>query len=193
MWGVFAAIGRFWSRLLYSLGLASKNAAIVLLGLDNAGKTTLLYRLRTGEMHSFLPTQRAQQQQLQIGQLRLNAWDVGGHERVRALWQTYAIQANAIIFLIDSADRARLEEARNELLAVLPTHCYVPVTVPVVVLANKSDLPESIPDAEITRLLQLDKYISGEMNERQVQLFRTSLVNGSGVREAFAWLESLIE
>eukprot|EP00042_Codosiga_hollandica_P017453 m.48087 g.48087 ORF g.48087 m.48087 type:complete len:183 (+) comp47661_c0_seq1:22-570(+) len=108
MWGVFAAIGRFWSRLLYSLGLASKNAAIVLLGLDNAGKTTLLYRLRTGEMHSFLPTQRAQQQQLQIGQLRLNAWDVGGHERVRALWQTYAIQANAIIFLIDSADRARL-------------------------------------------------------------------------------------
>ena len=71
----------FWDTLLQSLGLSQKQGNLLLLGLDNAGKTTLLHRLRTGSLpQHFPPTDRPSQNEFRHGGIRFQAWDMGGHE-----------------------------------------------------------------------------------------------------------------
>jgi len=113
---------RFWSSLLQSLGLqTTKSASILLLGLDNAGKTTLLHRLSTqGQLRPFPPTDRPRQDSFQAGNINFQAFDLGGHEAVRHLWEDYVnSQISAVVFLVDAADVERLEEAGYELDALL--------------------------------------------------------------------------
>jgi len=99
---------------------------VILLGLDNAGKTTLLHRLRTGriQQHAFPPTDRpsAAANRFKYQGVSFASWDLGGHEVVRHLWADYIAseqQSNrnrmAIMFLIDAADHERIEEAGYEL------------------------------------------------------------------------------
>lgn len=124
-----------WLDILWqSLGLAGKEGSVVLLGLDNAGKTTLLHRLRTGrvQQHAFPPTDRpsAAANRFKYQGVTFSGWDLGGHEVVRHLWADYVASAEqesashnnnnnnnrlAILFLIDAADHERIEEAGYEL------------------------------------------------------------------------------
>ena len=119
---VWDSFYRFWSSLLQSLGWqTTKSASILLLGLDNAGKTTLLHRLSTqGQLRPFPPTDRPRQDSFQAGPIHFQAFDLGGHEAVRHLWEDYVnSQISAVVFLVDAADVERLEEAGYELDALL--------------------------------------------------------------------------
>eukprot|EP00977_Amphora_coffeiformis_P004089 scaffold823_cov219-Amphora_coffeaeformis.AAC.7 len=116
-----------WLDILWqSLGLTGKEGSVVLLGLDNAGKTTLLHRLRTGrvQQHAFPPTDRpsAAANRFKYQGVSFASWDLGGHEVVRHLWADYVASEQesnsnrmAILFLIDAADHERIEEAGYEL------------------------------------------------------------------------------
>jgi signal recognition particle receptor subunit beta len=113
---------RSWfEQLLFTLGFASKQGTIVLLGLDNAGKTTLLHRLKTGRVDVFAPTERAHEELFRLGGVDFRAWDLGGHETVRHMWRSFFADAHGVVFLVDSADRERLAEAEEELSDVLET------------------------------------------------------------------------
>jgi GTPase SAR1 family protein len=126
------SISRFWDSLMQSLGLAGKKGNLILLGLDNSGKTTLLHRLQACGDESigqaiFPPTDRPTQNSFSYQNITFTAWDLGGHEVVRHLWQDYVASASsttnksrsapisAILFLIDASDSERLEEAAYEL------------------------------------------------------------------------------
>jgi len=166
--------------ILYTLGFAKKHATILLLGLDNAGKTTLLHKLKYGSVHLVIPTQRAQSEEIIIGSLKLQAWDLGGHEQVRSLWQEYFFGADAIVFLVDSSDKDRIDEASLELSALLEDEHLK--DVPFAVLGNKSDLPSlSLPQLQAALKLQ---NVSGT----SVQMFSCSVINGTGYGDAFRWL-----
>jgi GTP-binding protein SAR1 len=126
MMSIWETLSSWWDILWQSLGLKGKEGSVVLLGLDNAGKTTLLHRLRTGKIqqHTFPPTDRpsAAANTFQYQGVTLAAWDLGGHEVVRHLWADYVAserarskQKVAILFLIDAADLERVEEAGYEL------------------------------------------------------------------------------
>jgi small GTP-binding protein len=154
---MWSALISTWFHLLYLLGLHIKKATIVLIGLDNAGKTSLLYRLKTGSLHSFWPTQRPQQQEFVYGGLSINAWDVGGHQRVRGAWATYYVRCNAVVFMIDSADLARMDEAKVELQKTLLDKRAV--NAPILVLANKTDLPTALSREELIGRLGLTDVI----------------------------------
>ena len=115
---------RLWDALFQSLGLGQKEGNLLLLGLDNAGKTTLLHRLRTGSLpQSFPPTDRPSRNEFQHDRIKFQAWDLGGHEVVRHLWTDYLMDVTseerqrklAVLFLLDAADGNRLEEAGFEL------------------------------------------------------------------------------
>eukprot|EP00276_Gloeochaete_wittrockiana_P011364 CAMPEP_0184647628 /NCGR_PEP_ID=MMETSP0308-20130426/4607_1 /TAXON_ID=38269 /ORGANISM="Gloeochaete witrockiana, Strain SAG 46.84" /LENGTH=138 /DNA_ID=CAMNT_0027078775 /DNA_START=121 /DNA_END=534 /DNA_ORIENTATION=- len=134
---IFRVLSSLFTQILQKLGLLNKQAKILLLGLDNAGKTTLLYVLKEGTVKSFVPTERAHVEEIQLGKLSFKAWDLGGHERVRTLWQDFLVDADAIIFMVDSGDSDRFPEASRELHALLQTETS---NIPVVVLANKCDL-----------------------------------------------------
>jgi len=105
----------FWS-LLKLLGLFSSiDGKVVLLGLDNAGKTTLLYRLKNNRLISPEPTERVNEETIEIGNCSLTAIDIGGHLLARKLWEQYYMSVQCIVFVVDSSDKSRFEEARVEL------------------------------------------------------------------------------
>ena len=154
--------------LLQNLGLAGKQGNILLLGLDNAGKTTLLHRLKTGgEIRPFPPTDRPTLEEFQISTgrgvagaggtvLNLQAWDLGGHECVRYLWEDYvSTQVSAVLFVCDAADSERLEEAAYELDALVGEGLLQ--DIPVALLLNKCDLPQAMSTQEISERLEWER------------------------------------
>ncbi len=117
-----------------------------MMGLDNAGKSTALYRMRTGQYCETIPTigfncEKVKGKINKSKDVIFTIWDVGGQDRVRPLWRTYARGAEGIMFVIDSADHNTLEEAKLELIQLFKhsdtNH------LPIVILANKQDMPNA--------------------------------------------------
>jgi small GTP-binding protein len=104
MGATFSWLGAF----LEQIGLKQKACNIVLLGLDNAGKTTLLNLLLTGKFQRFDRTMRARQQTVSVGSVKFNAWDLGGHEAARSSWSDFYLQSGGVVFMVDAADPVRL-------------------------------------------------------------------------------------
>jgi GTP-binding protein SAR1 len=183
-----------WRSLLASLwralGLEGKEGTLVVLGLDNAGKTTLLHRLQTGDVRSFPPTDRPHQTEtFECQGLKFQAWDLGGHEAVRHLWEDYVCESSAILFVVEAADSQRLEEAGCELDALIGEK--IVQDVPVAVLLNKCDLEEAMSSAEICQRIQFDE-LQRMQGEDKIALFRISVLRGEGYQAAFRWVAGFL-
>ncbi|KAL3675499.1 hypothetical protein R1sor_025447 [Riccia sorocarpa] len=111
-------MGMLISRLWYTM-FPAKEYKIVVVGLDNAGKTTTLYKLHLGEVVVTQPTVGSNVEELQYKNLRFEVWDLGGQERLRASWATYYRGTHALVMVVDSTDRQRLGLVRNELVQLL--------------------------------------------------------------------------
>ncbi len=162
---------------------------MVMLGLDAAGKTTLLYRLlhgSAGEVETTIPTIGFNLETLEIQQTQLRCWDVGGCDKIRPLWRPYTTGVNAIIFVVDSHDTERFDQAKEQLDIFLNddtcTH------VPLLVVANKQDLLGARPLAEVVAALGLS-----EVSDRNWYAQAVSCVQGAGIPPCFEWLESILQ
>eukprot|EP01105_Mastigella_eilhardi_P004102 TRINITY_DN1541_c0_g1_i1.p1 TRINITY_DN1541_c0_g1~~TRINITY_DN1541_c0_g1_i1.p1 ORF type:complete len:184 (-),score=54.69 TRINITY_DN1541_c0_g1_i1:46-597(-) len=173
-------------NVLYALGFWNKRGSLLLLGLDNAGKTTLLSKLKTGTVNAFAPTQRPQMESLHIGPCVFNTFDLGGHDMVRDMWREYYASTDAIVFVVDAADQRRLPEARNEFFMLMQETASK--HTPVAVLGNKCDLWDKAMSAEdFIREMGLASYLK-DGDPRSTKVFMTSLVQGTGYLEALQWL-----
>merc|ERR1719473_1563435 len=92
---------------------------ILMVGLDAAGKTTILYKLKLGEVVTTLPTVGFNVETVQYKNINFNVWDIGGQDKIRKLWRYYYQNTNGVIFVIDSSDRDRIQDAREELKKML--------------------------------------------------------------------------
>jgi len=174
-------MGGFISKLSALLNIElNKDARILLLGLDAAGKTTMLYKLKLGEVVSTIPTIGFNCEQLKYKNLEMTIWDVGGQTKIRRLWRHYYQNTDVLIFVVDSADRSRLEEACEELHHVLGDDLMRDVSL--LVFANKCDLPTSMSASEIVSGLQLSKL----RNQWFVQA--SNALSGDGVYEGLEWV-----
>lgn len=176
--------------LLSSLGLGGKEGSILLLGLDNAGKTTLLHRLRTGETCHFPPTDRPYRaEKFSYQGITFQAWDLGGHEAVRHLWEDYVCECSAVVFLIDSVDNDRLEEAEYELDNLIGEKTLA--GLPVALLFNKCDLPDSISSQEIFERIKYDE-LQKMHGKDNIAAFRISVLRGEGYQQALRWVANFL-
>ncbi|XP_028328113.1 ADP-ribosylation factor-like protein 14 [Gouania willdenowi] len=165
--------------------LASKppEAHVLLLGLDNAGKSTLLYKLKHNASVSTVPTIGFNVEMFEAKKNRKNisvtVWDVGGQNKMREHWDAFHHSAAAVVWVLDSSDRERLDEARTELENTLRSEQLR--GRPLILLANKQDVNGALTGTEIKDCFNLRKICSS----RDWFVQPCSGSTGVGVDEAF--------
>ncbi|KAI4315000.1 hypothetical protein L6164_027854 [Bauhinia variegata] len=174
------AISRLF-RLLYS----RKEMRILMVGLDAAGKTTILYKLKLGEIITTIPTIGFNVETVEYKNVSFTVWDVGGQDKIRPLWRHYFQNTQGLIFVVDSNDRERISEARDELHRMLSEVELRDATL--LVFANKQDLPNAMNVAEIT-----DKLGLHSLRQRRWYIQPTCATSGQGLYEGLDWLSSNI-
>ncbi|XP_005389295.1 PREDICTED: ADP-ribosylation factor-like protein 4A [Chinchilla lanigera] len=170
---------------------ASRSYHVALLGLDCAGKTTVLYRLRLDEFVEAAPTKgfNTEKVTVTLGESKavtFHFWDVGGREKLRPLWKAYTRCTDGIVFVVDSVDAERMEEAKTELHKI--TRISENQGVPVLIAANKRDLKNSLSLGEIEKRLAV-----GELSAATPwRLQPTCAVAGEGLKEGLEKLHDMI-
>jgi ADP-ribosylation factor protein 1 len=168
---------RFWEWLF----LVKLEGKVLMLGLDGSGKTTILYQLKLGEVIHTIPTVGFNVENLEFGKIMFTVWDLGGQERIRKLWPTYYTNTKLIIFVVDSNDRARLPESKSELQQLLSRDEFR--DTPLLVFANKQDLPEAMSISDLSESLDLPS-----LRNRTWLIQGSSAILGQGLQEGFTWL-----
>ncbi|CAB3403544.1 unnamed protein product [Caenorhabditis bovis] len=179
----------FFSSLSSLFGLGKKQVHVVVVGLDNSGKTTILNQLKTPETRTaqIVPTVGFNVSNVQTGNLVINAFDMAGQAKYRSMWESYYSTAQGIVFVVDSSDKLRMPLARDELWMIMDHKDIAHKPVPILVLANKMDEPEAMTSAEISVSLGLE-VIRGHHWTIQ----STCALNGVGLDKAMQWLSSEI-
>ncbi|KAL9653262.1 hypothetical protein ABK040_010969 [Willaertia magna] len=175
-------MGQTLSQLFANL-FKNKEARILLVGLDAAGKTTILYKLKLDENVTTIPTIGFNVETVQYKKINFTMWDVGGQDKIRPLWRHYYANTNAVIFVVDSNDRDRIGEARDELHKMLSDDQLRDCVV--LLLANKQDLPNAMSAAEMT-----DKLALHNLRQRNWFIQPCCAVSGEGLFEGLDWLSN---
>jgi ADP-ribosylation factor protein 1 len=158
---------------------------ILMVGLDAAGKTTILYKLKLGEVVTTIPTIGFNVETVEYTNISFTVWDVGGQDKIRRLWRHYFQNTSAIIFVVDSNDRDRIDQAKDELNKMLGEDDLKDAVL--LVFANKQDLPNAMNTDEIT-----DKLGLHSLRQRQWYIQSTCATSGDGLREGIDWLTGCI-
>ncbi|NWR49515.1 ARL14 protein, partial [Regulus satrapa] len=158
---------------------SAKRTNILMLGLDSAGKSTLLYKFRYKDVFVTMPTIGFNVDMIEAGKdFTLTFWDVGGQKKMRELWSNFLEGTDGLLYVVDSSDKHRLEESRREFELILKNEFIK--NVPVVVLANKQDLPGALNAEEITRRFRMKKHCS----DRNWYVQPCCAITGQGLAEA---------
>lgn len=163
-----------------------KEMRILMVGLDAAGKTTILYKLKLGEIVTTIPTIGFNVETVEYKNISFTVWDVGGQDKIRPLWRYYFQNTQGIIFVVDSNDRDRISEAREELQQMLNVDELKNALV--LVFANKQDLPNAMNAAEVT-----DKLGLHSMRQRSWYIQATCATTGDGLYEGLEWLSNKLK
>eukprot|EP00462_Mataza_sp_D1_P009918 CAMPEP_0175157846 /NCGR_PEP_ID=MMETSP0087-20121206/22461_1 /TAXON_ID=136419 /ORGANISM="Unknown Unknown, Strain D1" /LENGTH=371 /DNA_ID=CAMNT_0016445565 /DNA_START=173 /DNA_END=1288 /DNA_ORIENTATION=- len=159
---------------------------VLIVGLDHSGKTTILYTLHLGEdVTETVPTIGFNVAQVVHNNIVMSIWDLGGQGQLRSLWHHYYKGVEAVVFVVDSADRARLALAASELRALL-AHKHLE-RASVLVLANKQDLPDALSLEAIKQALAWNSIV------QRCHLEGTVGVDGTGLKQAMDWLTSQLD
>ncbi|KAG2540279.1 ADP-ribosylation factor-related protein 1-like [Panicum virgatum] len=166
---------------------------VLILGVDKAGKTTLLEKLKSiylkGEglpPDRVVPTVGLNIGRMEDANAKLVFWDLGGQVGLRAIWEKYYEEAHAIMYVIDAATASSFEDAKSALDKVI-RHEHLR-GAPLLIVANKQDLPGVINDEELALFLNLK-----ELDERPYMFQAVSAYDGRGIKSGIDWLVEQME
>lgn len=163
-----------------------KELRILLLGLDNAGKTTILKSLASEDVSHITPTQGFNIKSVQSQGIMLNVWDIGGQKTIRPYWRNYFENTDVLIYVIDSADRARFEESGIQLAELLEEEKLA--RTPLLLFANKQDLMNAARSTELMDGLNLNA-----IKDRPWQIQQCSALSGEGLANGMEWIRKNIK
>lgn len=172
---LFSQLDKLWQSF-------HRDSAILVLGLDNAGKTAVLYALHLGEAIVYtVPTVGFNVEEVAVGNLSIKMWDLGGQEKLRALWPHYFGQTDGVVFVIDSSDIDRIDLAKTE-LHTLMSHKEL-TGKPFLILANKQDLPRALDKKKMIKALDLNA-----VSWLKWQVVECTATKNSRVKLGLEWL-----
>jgi len=161
---------------------------MVLLGIDNAGKTTMmeqtkkLFGVNSVPVERIPPTVGFNIGRIQIDNVVAVFWDLGGQASFRSVWHNYYPEVQGIIFVVDSADPPRMEEAKQTLVEIISHETLR--GVPVLCMANKQDHPNALGVKEISQLFDFEHIIVN----RPFHVHPCSALKGEGLGEGVRWI-----
>ena len=176
-------MGGLWSSIS-KLFFSIPPSRILMVGLDAAGKTTILYRIKLGENVVTIPTIGFNVETVKCGSLEFTVWDCGFRDKMVPLWRHYYPGTDGIIFVVDSNDVERMDEAKRVLETVLSDD---ELRQKPLVMSNNVYLKSSKSSTEVTDLLELHKY-----KDRHWFLQETCALTGQGLMQGFEWLAANI-
>mmetsp|Transcript_46602 Transcript_46602/g.84216 ORF Transcript_46602/g.84216 Transcript_46602/m.84216 type:complete len:190 (-) Transcript_46602:16-585(-) len=179
--GAVSGVAKTFQRLV-----GNKKLRILMVGLDGAGKTTILYQLKLGEVVATVPTVGFNMENVQYKNINFDVWDVGGQEKMRPLWKHYYRNTGGLIFVVDSNDVDRIEAAREELDMMLNEEELRDVAL--LVFANKKDLPNAVPTAELAERLGLADMASS----RKWFIQSACATKNDGIFQGLDWLSHVL-
>jgi len=158
-----------------------KEVRLLMLGLDNAGKTTILKKFNGEAIDTISPTLGFNIKTLEHRGYKLNIWDVGGQKSLRSYWRNYFESTDGLIWVVDSADRRRLQDCKQELEALLLEERLAGATL--LVFANKQDLPGALTSEQIKEALQLES-----IKSHHWLIMDCSAVTGENLLNGVDWI-----
>jgi len=184
-------MGKFFSKMFDKL-VGKKEMRILMVGLDAAGKTTILYKLKLGEVVTTIPTIGFNVETVEYKNISFTVWDVGGQDKIRPLWRHYYQNTQGIIFVVDSNDRERIDDtggadnsAKEELHRMLAEDELRDAVL--LVFCNKQDLPNAMSVNEVTERLGLN-----QLRSRKWYIQATCATTGDGLYEGLDWLSNTL-
>lgn len=167
--------------ILKKMKQKEKEVRLLMLGLDNAGKTTILKKFNGEDIDTISPTLGFNIKTLEHKGFKLNVWDVGGQKSLRSYWRNYFESTDGLIWVVDSADRMRLQDCKQELHSLLTEERLHGATL--LVFANKQDLQGALPATEIQKCLNLD-----EITTHHWLIQDCSAVTGANLLQGIDWI-----
>uniref|UniRef100_A0AAY5ENI2 ADP-ribosylation factor n=1 Tax=Electrophorus electricus TaxID=8005 RepID=A0AAY5ENI2_ELEEL len=168
---------------LFGRLFGKKQMRILMVGLDAAGKTTILYKLKLGEIVTTIPTIGFNVETVEYKNICFTVWDVGGQDKIRPLWRHYFQNTQGLIFVVDSNDRERIAESAEELSKMLQEDELRDAVL--LVFSNKQDLPNAMAVSELTDKLGLQS-----LRSRTWYVQATCATQGTGLYEGLDWLSN---
>ncbi|KDO23717.1 hypothetical protein SPRG_10495 [Saprolegnia parasitica CBS 223.65] len=174
-----------FKQLASALGMKKAVVRILVVGLDNSGKTTLVNHLkpRKSQATEVVPTVGFQVEEFAKHNLSFTVFDMSGQSRYRSLWENYYQDVQAIIFVMDSTDTIRMCVVKDELEQILAHKDLAPKKIPILFFANKMDLAHSLTPVECMGQLELEK-----LTNKTWHITASNAITGRGVDEGIQWL-----
>lgn len=177
-------MGFLFSKLWSYFG--NEEHKIIIVGLDNAGKTTILYQFLMNEVVHTSPTIGSNVEEVVWKNIHFLMWDIGGQETLRSTWSTYYTHAQFIILVVDSTDRERLQLVKNELYKTISHEDLQKSSL--LVFANKQDIKNSMTAAEISQQLNLTS-----IKDHPWHIQSCCALTGEGLYQGLEWIVSNIK
>jgi ADP-ribosylation factor 1/2 len=178
-------MGQTLSSWFQSYFMKDKKVKILFVGLDGAGKTTILFKLKLGETIETVPTFGLNIEKIKFKKLEFTMWDYGGRDKIRTLLRHYYFNTDVVIFVVDSNDTSRISEASEELQKLMSDDLLGDVSL--LVFANKQDLKYSLNVSELVHRLKLH-----ELKQNKWHIQPCCAISGDGLFEGLDWLSNSI-